>query len=169
MSDGKRGLRKGNVRRSPFRSIASSLAFPSFRRFLRLLSMLEEYVTTILGEVASDSARSARRNGELEISSKKPPDAILSHLSLLPLHLVLATENNGASGWSISRRSTSITSRTVDRGGGEGGRKVGEEDDPAVFRVGQCGPLPAATASPSFSLLLFSSSPSSLHPILTTI
>ena len=76
----------------------------------------------ILGEVAFDSARSTRRNGELEISSKKPPDAILSHLSLLPLHLVLATENNGASRQNISRRSTSVTSQTVDRGMGGGGR-----------------------------------------------
>ena len=75
-----------NVRRSPFQGIPSSLAFPSSRRFLRLLSTLEEDVTTILGEVASDSARSARRNEELEISSKKPPDTILlSHLSLLSL------------------------------------------------------------------------------------
>ena len=74
-----------NVRRSPFQSIPSSLAFPSSRRFLRLQSTLEEDVATILGEVTFDSARSARQNGELEISSKKPPDAILSHLSLLSL------------------------------------------------------------------------------------
>ena len=115
-----------NVRRSPFQSIPSSLSFPSSRRFLHLLSTLKEDVATILGEVASDSARSARWNGELEISSKKPPDAILSHLSLLPLHLVLATENNGTSGWNISRRSTSITSRTVDGGReGEEGRGRG--------------------------------------------